>query len=366
MASGPGVFFDGITATRRDVTVELTAASLVIRGADDHLYADWPYERLERLSSPDTILRLGLVHSPILARLEVYDDALESAIDDASATIDRSGAIDHRARIKIIGWSIAATISLVLVAIYGIPALAARLTPFVPYGLERRLGDGVEMQMRSMLGNNLDGKPFECGSAPGEKSGRAAVDKLVNQLEAAAALPIPLQAFVVRRAEANAIALPGGHVYIYEGLLPKAQRPDELAGVIAHEIGHVAHRDGTRSMLEAGGISFLFGTLLGDFVGGGAVVIAARTLIRSAYSRDVEGAADAYGVDLMNKIGGDGRALGTILNSISGGIEPGNLLTSDHPQTKNRIEAIDRLARPGIKQLLTPAEWSALQTICSG
>ena len=97
------------------------------------------------------------------------------------------------------------------------------------------------------------------------------------------------------------MALPGGHIYVDDGLIAKAQTPDELAGVLAHEIGHVAHRDGTRTVLQTAGLSFLFGMMLGDFVGGGAVVIAARTVLKSSYSRRVEAAADAYSVDLMQK-----------------------------------------------------------------
>ena len=58
----------------------------------------------------------------------------------------------------------------------------------------------------------------------------------------------------------------------------------------------MAHRDGTRSILQAAGLSFLFGMLLGDFVGGGAVVIGARAVLQSSYSREVEAAADRYGV----------------------------------------------------------------------
>src|SRR5581483_9059372 len=107
---------------------------------------------------------------------------------------------------------------------------------------------------------------------------------------------------------ANAIALPGGHVYVFEGLIKQARSPDELAGVVAHELGHVAHRDGTRSLLQAAGLSFLFGVLLGDFTGGGLVVIAAKTAMQSAYTRKVEAAADAYSVDLVTRIGGDPRA----------------------------------------------------------
>src|SRR5262249_39387089 len=161
-----------------------------------------------------------------------------------------------------------------------------------------------------------------------------------GRLETAAALPIPLRVVAVRHKEANAFALPGGIIFVFEGLIQKAENADELAGVIAHEIGHVAHRDGMRSVLQSAGLSFLFGMVLGDFVGGGAVIVAARAVLSSAYSREVETAADGYGVDLMNRIGRDGRALGPILQRIAGSIEPGLALIADHPQTKDRVAAI--------------------------
>ena len=176
-----------------------------------------------------------------------------------------------------------------------------------------------------------------------------------------------LKTVVVRRSEANAAALPGGHVYVFEGLVNKAQSADELAGVIAHEIGHVAHRDGTRSLLQAAGLSFLFGMLLGDFTGGGVVVLAARTVVQSAYSREEESSADLYGVQLMVKIGGDPRAFAAILDSIAGAIEPGVKILLDHPETKARVAAVlaSTAAVPADRApLLAADEWAALKRIC--
>jgi Zn-dependent protease with chaperone function len=147
----------------------------------------------------------------------------------------------------------------------------------------------------------------------------------------------------------------------------QSRSPDELAGVIAHEIGHVAHRDGTRSLLQAAGLSFLFGMLLGDFTGGGLVVIAAKTVVQSAYSREVETAADLYGVSLMARAGGDPRALATMLERIAGPIEPGASLLRDHPDTKERVARINAAAGEMTsvpKPLLTPPQWDALKKIC--
>jgi predicted Zn-dependent protease len=120
-------------------------------------------------------------------------------------------------------------------------------------------------------------------------------------------------------------------------------------------------------LLQAAGLSFLFGMLLGDFTGGGLVVIAARTVVQSAYSRDVETAADRYSVGLMTRAKGDPRALATILDRISGQVESSSKILLDHPQTKDRIVAINAAADalPGkIEPLLSPAEWTALKRIC--
>jgi predicted Zn-dependent protease len=119
--------------------------------------------------------------------------------------------------------------------------------------------------------------------------------------------------------------------------------------------------------LQAAGLSFLFGMLLGDFTGGGLVVMAAKTVVQSAYSREVEGAADLYSVRLMTAAGGDPRALGAILERIAGAIEPGSKVLSDHPLTKDRIAAIDAAAAAvgaSPRPLIAPPDWAALKRIC--
>ena len=366
VAAGTATFFDGMTATRRPVDVELGATTLRVRDADNQLLAEWRYDEIESRSAPEGMLRLGKTGNPILARLEVRDPRLATAIDELSTPIDRSGRVERRDRAKVIGWSIAATVSLMLVAVFGVPEMANRLAPLVPYSLERKIGAALDAQVRRTLDTRHAGAAFECGSNEGEKLGRAAFDKLMGQLEAAAALPLPLAPAVVRRGEPNAFALPGGRIYVFQGLIESAETADELAGVLAHEIGHVAHRDGNRSVLEGAGLSFLFGMLLGDFVGGGAVIFAAKTILQTSYSREVETAADGYGVGLMRKSGGDPRALGTMLTRIAGTTHPGPKLLLDHPDTPSRVAFINALAGSDpTRPLLDPAEWAALKRVCS-
>ena len=210
------------------------------------------------------------------------------------------------------------------------------------------------------------GAALECGSAEKERAGRVAFEKLIRQMEMAAGLPFPLKATVMRKQEANAITLPGGHIYVYEGLVRAARTPDELAGILAHEFGHVAHRDGTRKIVQDAGLTLLFGMLLGDFIGGGAVVVAAKTLLRTSYSREVEAAADGYAVMLMRNIGGDQRALATILSRIFGGTHGEPKILADHPETNDRIVAIEAMAGSTPRRpLLTQTEWAALKAICA-
>jgi Zn-dependent protease with chaperone function len=364
---GAAVYFDGTSSARNDVIVEAGATGLrILMSGNEHLLDEWTYDELRRMSAPEGVLRLGRRGETLLARLEIRDRGLTAAIEERAETLDRGGAAERRLRRKVVGLSFAAAASLIVTAVFGLPALASRIIPFVPLAVEHRLGDAIDKNIRSALDTHHLGPAFACGAAPGETAGRVALDKLVGKLEAAATLPFPLHVEVVRRAEPNAMALPGGHIYVDVGLIAKAQTPDELAGVLAHEIGHVAHRDGTRTVLQTAGLSFLFGMMLGDFVGGGAVVIAARTVLKSSYSRRVEAAADAYSVDLMEQAGGDPHALGAILKRIVDDKDQGMKLLLDHPETKDRIAAIDAVAVTGTPTpLLDAADWSALKQICA-
>jgi len=367
MISGTGIFYDGTTSARHTVSVELERAALLVRATEGHLLARWPYDDIEHLSSPEGVLRLGRRGSTILARLEVRDLALAASIDELAVAVDRTGSTEGRGRAKVILWSMAAVISLVLVAVFGVPIIADRLTPYVPNAIERKFGEAIDGQVRAMLDTGRKGQAFACGEAPPQQEGRAALTRLVARLQLAAALPYPIEVTMVRKAEANAFALPGGHIYVFEGLIDEARSADELAGVIAHELGHVAHRDSTRSVIQTAGLSFLFGMVLGDFVGGGAVVMASKTLLETSYSREVERRADAYGIDLVARVGGNPRALGDILARIDGANHPGMTLLNDHPDTKDRIAAINSAAPvTNAVALIVPDEWAALKRVCAG
>jgi len=366
--SGTGIFYDGLTRDRHKGKVEVDDGVIVVTAMDGGVKARWRLDEVYPLATSDEVLRLGLTQAEVAARLEILDPAQAATVLSHLKNTDRSGMTDRRTRLKVVVYSLAAIVTLVGGAIWGVPLLADRVAPHLPLAWEIRLGEAVDAQLRRTL-NPANGKqPFECtaGDAAGTAAARNAFKRLVAVLEEAADLPLPLHVGVVHSPVVNAITLPGGHVYIFEGLLSKAAAADELAGVLGHELGHVVHRDGTKAVLEAAGLSLLFGMLLGDFTGGGAVVLAARRVLETAYSRSAEAAADEFSARLMYRVGGDPRALGAILLRISGkpGIAPHFLL--DHPEAQERADAIARVGQPSpMKAVLSPSEWNALKGICN-
>jgi Zn-dependent protease with chaperone function len=257
---------------------------------------------------------------------------------------------------RILAWSLAAAASIVLVVLYGIPFVAERLTPLIPFSFEKRVGEMADNQVRAIFDEKV------CTS----DAGRAAFAKLVESIRQAGQLEIPLQAEVIGSTEQNAFALPGGRVYLLNGLLQKAENPDELAGVLAHELGHVQHRDHMRMMIETGGTSFLIGLLFGDVTGSGVVIFASRTLIEASHSRAAERHADDYATQVMHRLGRSPKPMGDLLFRITGaqGNKTIGILAS-HPLTEDRREMLRRQDRPNSgPELLSAGEWQALKAIC--
>ena len=223
------------------------------------------------------MLRLGCLTAPALARLEVRDSALATELVSRCAKMD-DNTPGRRGVAAIVGWSLAAAISIVAVVLFGLPLLADRLAPLVPEAFERRLGDVADSQVKTLF----DGKV--CDNAAGQR----AFVKLVTRIRAVRRSRYLGAVGCVVEPVPNAFALPGGKVYLFNGLLAKAENADEIAGVLAHELGHLKHRDNMRGLIHNGGTSFLIGLLFGDITGSGALIFASRTLVTSSHSREAE------------------------------------------------------------------------------
>jgi Zn-dependent protease with chaperone function len=364
--SCPAVYFDGVTSALHEVTVALSPKGLVIRNPAGGVIDEWPYSRLQHVNAPAYLFRIGLRQSERLARLEIVDQDTAHEIDLACPDIDRTDAGDRAERRRVISWSFAAAFSLLLVAFYGIPAIGDRLLPLVPPIVEQRLSDAADSRIRAAFEKYPDGQSFECGSATGEAAGKAAFEKLMTKLQNGAQFNMPLRAVVLRREEANAVTLPG-HIYVFGGLIEQAHNVDEVAGVIAHELGHLANRDAIRALLKAAGLSFILGSHLGNFVGGGVAVFAAETLLKLAYSRQRETDADDFAVRTMQALNADPRAFASFMERAAKSRRRGSIFFG-HPATPDRVARINAIAPPqsGGARLLDETEWKALKNVCAG
>jgi predicted Zn-dependent protease len=342
-------FYDGLIAKRRAAEVSLHPDGLAIFGADGRLIATWPYQAIRRIE--------GSTAEP---RLEIADPAFAGELAARAPLTLTKGASERRERRSVVFWALAAVVSLLGLAFYGLPAIASRLVPLVPASAEIRLGAAMDPEIRTTIGGP---KGIRTCIAP---DGRAALADLSGRFEAAAGLHVPLRVVVLDHPLVNAFALPGGYVYLFRGLIQKARSPDELAGVLAHEIGHVKLRHGLRSVIQAGGLGLLLGTVFGDFAGGTAVILASRSLMQSAFSRDAEREADHSAVDLMLKAGGDPLGLARFFDNAGVADPAGFAWIASHPANAEREKAIRdavgqaRQNRPA----LTPEQWTALRAIC--
>jgi Zn-dependent protease with chaperone function len=155
---------------------------------------------------------------------------------------------------------------------------------------------------------------------------------------------------VVNARDINAFALPGGPMYVNRGMIEAARNEGEMAGVMAHELSHVALRHGTAQATKAGkyqlgaGIAGILGTILGGpAVGQAAQLPFAVSFLK--FSREYETEADLLGARIMANAGYDPRDLANMFQTISRQGGGGGGWFSDHPSPANRYERINQEAQ---------------------
>jgi Zn-dependent protease with chaperone function len=301
------------------------------------------------------MLRLSSLTAPPLARLEIRDAALAADLAARCVNLDENTP-GRRGVAAIVGWSLAATISIVMVVLFGVPLAADRLTPLLPDAFERRLGEVADSQIKTVF----DAKT--CNNAAGQQ----AFTKLMTAIRESAGLDTSVQSGVLATPIPNAFALPGGKVYMFNGLLAKAENADEIAGVLAHELGHLQHRDSMRGLIRNGGTSFLIGLLFGDITGSSALIFASRSIVTSQHSREAENDADGFSIDVMHRLGRPTKPMGELLVRVTGKEGKGMSIISTHPLSEDRLARMTREDRPATKPpLLTAEEWQALKSVCN-
>ncbi len=204
----------------------------------------------------------------------------------------------------IVNWGLLVTVALLIVLVPAIllsnlDRLSAPLARQIPPEWEQQLGEKAFEQYR------------RSGHFMAEDTANTLLQPLVQPLiDANPDQRFPYHFYISRDEEVNAFALPGGFVVINSALIIKAQTPEELLGVLAHEMAHVTEQHGIRNIMGSAGLYLTVNALLGDMTGLLAVLAdAAPYLLNQRYSRGFETAADEKGVALLQQAGVDPQGL---------------------------------------------------------
>ena len=364
MVRGTGAWFDGESAARREVEVEIVAAGVRIREAGPGVreLAFWEYRELRGVDewTGDGPLRIRTGNGR--ARLVVESPELVAAL---AAHAPRVAAREPGwARVWLRSAGLLALSIAVLFATlwYGLPRFADQVARMVPHQWEADFGERmVEPVLRALARFDETDEVALCTAPRGAES----LDELTRRL-APAESPYHFRVRVANLEMVNAFALPGGHIVIADGLLQAAESPDEVAGVLAHEMAHVLHRHSTAAIVEALGLAFLFGVMLGDF-GIGVISGAGETLVGLSFRREAEAEADARALTLLDRAGMSSRGLAAFferMERMAGDRSAVLRLLSTHPPNEVRGRRAAEGAIPA-PPALGDREWRSLKAICS-
>ena len=230
--------------------------------------------------------------------------------------------------------------------------LVACATTTSPTGRTQYVG-GVSQQQLNQLGEQAFAEAKQKTPQSRDARQNAYVGCVVNAVVRQLPAPWDQQRWdyaLFENAEANAWALPGGKVGVYTGIFKVATNQDQLAAVVAHEIGHVIarhHDERITRQLGAAGAVQLLGSLAGDYsqiaTQGGSLFAQAGFLLPNSRAQETE--ADVVGQDLMAKAGFDPRgAVGLWRNMAAAGGARSPQWLSTHPDPGSRLRELESRA----------------------
>lgn len=328
-------FYDGRSALRHPVRLHVSEGCLHVAG--DTVRLSVP------LRSVDFGEALGkgprCIELPDGARCEVADhDGMRRLLAAAGATEGIVVRLQKRWR-----WA-AASLAIVVGSagagyFWGLPALARAAAPHVPAQAVKLISDGVLAQ--------LDGQLFAASGIPPARQDE------IRRLAAARLNEAGLPAWRIHfrsapKIGANALALPGGDIVILDKLVTLMGDDRLLLAVVAHEIGHLAHRHSMQQLIEGATLSLVLAAWFGD-VSSAAAALGGQ-LLQAGYSRAAEREADVYAARLLGRCCASAETLVEALTKLarSEGDTDGPLaLLGSHPDTAARIAAIRALAAQG-------------------
>lgn len=374
-------FYDGKTGNPHTVSLTLTNNSILLE-SDKTLIETWDIHDLVVISHPEL---------PVPG---IYGHAQEKEarlyIDSAKEWKAIYARLQKSSKRKIVfptSW-----LSFVLYAAMSItslcflfllfPKIIENTAYFIPYKVERSIGHQAVTSMTK-------GKK-SCVSP----EGRAALLNVFERLKTKTSRKIDYEIRVVEDDfMPNAFAAPGGYIVVFSNVIDRAKTPEEVIGVLAHEIAHVELYHTTKGIVRTIGMQFV----LSMITGGNSIDSLAGFFSQMSYSRDDESAADMRGRDIMVQANIDPKGIRHFFESVrsweenlfsdtkeenrktvkDGKEEKNDALSkfmenplweifSAHPDTDKRINSLKKLEKNAkYPPALSKHQWQSLKDICN-
>ena len=287
-----GYYLDGKTADKQVAEIQLLDDSLKIIITKTGAVFYWPYHEIRQTqgfygNEPVQLERGGKIPEILLINDHEFLTSLHRFVPKPAKRFHNPALRGLRWRLTL--YAAAAIIAVgVFFYIWGIPLFAKAITPHIPIEWEKGMG-------KSAL-NILAPEEKRCTN----KEVQQAMDEIVARLNASNPGPYSFKVFVVKSPTFNAIALPGGNIVVFSGLLEKTESPESLAAVLAHEMQHIKKRHVTKRIIEDSSTGLIISAVSGDVTGSMLYgVKIARTLAMLSYSRQDEEAADDGGMKML-------------------------------------------------------------------
>jgi beta-barrel assembly-enhancing protease len=355
-----GVYFDGRTAQPRRATVRPVIDGLRIT-LDDGTALSWPYSDVRQIQGVFRGQQVRLERSTTPETLVISDSEFLTALTHSASRAGRRFRLPIRTSQWLLYTVLAGGAAILVSAVlylWGIPAFADRVAARVPPQWEEQLGETAVQEFTQHM-RRCDSPQLT-----------TALTEITTTLTTSwTPSPYIFHVTAVDVPVINALAAPGGYIIVFRGLIAKTRAPEELAGVLAHEMQHVLHRDATRGLVREMSVSALLNVATGG--AGMTPLQAAGLLARLRYSREAETAADRDGVKMMEAAHLDLQGMIRMYQTLKreGGQAPRALAyLSAHPDIDSRIAELERLARDATYTpvpILPNVRWEIIAHTCS-
>ncbi len=362
-------YFDGNSSRVRAVTLDVTDVDLMVTDELGSELARWPLEALRDETHPPSEVELNLsISSDHEARIIVEETDFIKALVQMCPLIRKRRKGPPGWWKPVAAWTAAVVISVTLFFIYGLPLLSYQIASLVPYETRAKIGEEVEgaiiRQFKSRPKNKSEEQKDPVCKG---KAGQQALEKLLAQFTALSDVDMPpVKVTVIDSKLPNAFAIPGGWVIIMSSLLDIAEDPNALAGILAHEFGHVEHKHPMSLFVTNIGIAALFSVALGDVSGGTIIAFLGQHAAGAAYSRDYEQDADNRSISLMRELGYDIAPLIPLFEKLGEKTPDMGILSvfASHPDMDERVKALQEAGQTGRGKAFTKREWNAIRVMC--